>query len=180
MKKPKITPCIVTSRESMSSVVSDIVALKLRIAEQTTLMEQEILAIQNKYKERLVEMGQQLEIKEAGAYIWCQSNPREFGEKKSIDFVSATVGYRTCPPKVSPLFSKDSDKSIARRLEALSWGEDYLSRPDPKPDKDKLLADRNRLTPEQLRQAGIKFEQEEVFYIEPKSQIVEASTQQAA
>ena len=173
-----MTP-LINSREAMCGVVADIVYHKLQHAALTNEMEQEILRIQNSFKDRLDTSAHTIETLEASAYIWCQQNPAAFADKKSIDFTSAIVGFRTCPVKVAPLFGKDSDKSIARRLEALEWGEPYLTYPDPKPNKEAILADRNKLTADQLRQAGIKFEQEEVFYIEPKSQVVEATKQAA-
>ncbi len=177
--RKKITPILIQSRESMASVVSSIVDAKLKHSALINEMEQKILAIQSEYKSELDTLARQIEINESAAYIWSQQNLAEFGDKKSIDFTSATVGFRTSPPKVVPANSKISDKSIARLLEALEWGEPYLNYPDPKPDKEAILADRNKLTPDQLRAAGIKIEQEEIFYIQPKSEIVETSKQAA-
>lgn len=164
----------------MGGVVSDIVSAKLRHAALVNEMEQVILRAQETYKSDLDSLAKQIDTLEASAYIWCQQNPAEFGDKKSIDFTCAVVGFRTCPVKVAPLFSKDSDKAIARRLDALEWGEPYLTEQDPKLNKEALLSDRSKLTPGQLREAGIKFEQDEIFFIEPKSQVVDGTSQAAA
>jgi hypothetical protein len=47
-------------------------------------------------------------------------------------------------------------------------------------DKKSLLADRDRLTGEQLAEAGIRFEQDELFYITPKSEVAAKTVMQAA
>ncbi len=91
----------------------------------------------------------------------------------------ATVGFRTEPPSVEKK-GKDTWGAIAKRLAALDWGQPYVNDPAPEVDKKALLADRAKLTEEQLDQAGIRFEADEIFYISPKSEVAEKSVQQAA
>jgi phage host-nuclease inhibitor protein Gam len=103
-----------------------------------------------------------------------------FPDKKSIDLLLATVGYRTEPPSVEKCSKKDTWSAIAKRLEALDWGVRYITTPDPEVDKKALLADRDRLTAGQLSEAGIRFEQDEFFYITPKSDVAEKTVMEAA
>ena len=174
--KVKITPCIITSRESMESSIAEIIRLKLEHAEETAAMEKEIAAIQADHQDALLGLASQIEAMEAGALIWCLKNRDLFKDKKSLDFLLATVGFRTTPHRVEKCHSKETWTSIARRLEALEWGSNYIRQPDPLPDKDKLLADRGQFTSDQLKLAGIRFEQDEDFFIKPKSEILDATS----
>jgi phage host-nuclease inhibitor protein Gam len=178
-QKAKFTPCIVTSREGMEATVADVVRLKLEFAQKTAAMELEVAAVQKRYQAQLLEISNKIETKEAGIFVFCQTNRRElFAEKKSIDLLLATVGFRTEPPSVEKK-GKDTWGAIAKRLASLDWGVAYVTEPAPEIDKKALLADRAKLTPEQLDQAGIRFEADEVFYINPKSEVAEASVKAA-
>jgi hypothetical protein len=53
----------------------------------------------------------------------------------------------------------------------LDWGVRYVNAPEPEVDKKALLADREKLSLEQLSEAGIRCEQDELFYITPKSEV---------
>ena len=181
MKKPKIIPCIITSRESLEATVADVVKLKLQAAELTAAMEQEIAAVQERHKRGILATSHQIDAKEAGIYVYCQANRATlFSQKKSIDLLLATVGFETNPPSVEKLAKKDTWTSIAARLANLDWGQAYIVEPDPEISKTKLIADRAKLTAEQLKQVGIAITQEEQFFIRPKSQIAADTVQAAA
>jgi phage host-nuclease inhibitor protein Gam len=180
-KKSKIVPCVIHSREGLEATVADVVRLKLEHVAATARMEEEIAAVQGRHQERLLSLAKQIEIKEAGVYVYCASHRKElFPEKKSIDMLLAVVGFRDNPPSVGKLANKDTWGAIAKRLQLLPWGEPYLTEPDPEINKKAILADRTKLTAEQLKEAGIRIEQEEDFYIEPKSQVAETSVREAA
>ena len=180
MPKQKNTPCIVTSLEGLDATVADIVQLKLKHASLTTKMELEIAAVQKRYQDQLLAVARQIETKEAGTFVYCQQHRKElFTDKKSIDLLMATVGFRNEPPSVEKAQKKDTWGNIADRLEALDWGQAYTTTPSPDVNKKALLLDREKLTPEQLAAAGIRFEADEIFFITPKSEIAEASTQAA-
>lgn len=181
MKKEKFTPCIVTSREGLEATVADIVSLKLDYAEKNVAMEKEIADVQKKHQDGMLAVARQIETKEAGVYIYCKQNRKElFSEKKSLDMLLAVVGFRTEPHSVEMAAKKDKWAAVAKRLEALDWGQAYLTTPAPEVNKRALLSDREKLTAEQLDAAGIKFDQDEIFYIEPKSEVAEKSVQEAA
>jgi phage host-nuclease inhibitor protein Gam len=179
MAKPKFEPCMITSRAAMSAAVNDILQTKLDITQMDAELEQKKLELEPSYSARKLILEKHVEIREAGVRIWCDMNPDEFSDKKSIDLGFALVGYRTTPKSVKPIRANESDKSLARRLESLEWGERYLTWPDPKINKDALKTDEGLLTPVQLRQAGIKFDQSEEWYIKPQTQLVEATKQAA-
>ena len=174
MKKTKLPPCVITSRESLESTVADIVRAKLEFAVRNAAMEREIADVQKRHQANLLLIARDLQSKEAGVYVYCQSNRAAlFPEKKSIELLLATIGFELNPFSVEKLAKRDTWADIAARLAALDWGSAYVVDPEPAVSKSKLLADREKLTPDQLRQAGIAFNQEEQFYIRPKSEVAQ-------
>jgi len=180
-KKEKSLVCLVLSREALDSVVAEVATLKLQYAAAKAALELEIAAIQERRQEHLLALAKQIESREAGVFVYCQQHRSAlFPDKKSLDLLLATVGYRTEPPSVEKCSKKDNWSAIARRLEALPWGTRYITMPEPEVDKKALLADRDRLTAEQLSEAGIRFEQDELFYITPKSDVAQRTIMEAA
>lgn len=180
-KKEKNPVCLVTSREALDAAVAEVARLKIQYAAAKVRMELEIARVQEKNQEQLLALSKQIEAREAGVFIFCQQNRRQlFPGKKSIDFLLATVGYRIEPPSVEKTFKKDTWSAIARRLETLPWGASYIHHPEPEVDKKALLLDRERITSEQQIEAGIHFEQDEVFYITPKSEVAEKTILETA
>ena len=179
MSKPKIKPAVITTKEGFHAVVVDVVSNKLRVAALTAKMEQEVIAVQKRYQDALADLNWKIECDFAGAQVWAERNQAEFGDKKSLDLVTATVGFRTSPPRVEKS-TKDTWGRIALQLQALVWGEPYVREPAPEVNKEQLLADRAKLTDEQLKAAHIRFEQDESFYIDPKSQIAGATVKEAS
>jgi len=191
MKKNKIPAVLVSSREAMTATVNDIVTAKLRHAEITAQMEQEIAAVQERYQERLTMLGREIQSKEAGVQLYCeQHRGREFATKKSIDLTLATVGFRETPYRVEKARSKDTWEEIAIRMAAITTrdgdgnaafsGESYVTYSEPALAKAALLQDRTRIPEDVLRAAGIRFAYDEVFYISPKSQVAGDTIKEAA
>ena len=169
----------------MTATVNDIVTAKLRHAEITAQMEQEIAAVQQRYQERLAGLGRDIQSKEAGVQLYCERHRRtEFTERKSIDLTLATVGFRETPYRVEKARSKDTWEEIAVRMAGISTadkegrimfaGDNYVTYSEPALAKAALLQDRARIPEDVLKAAGIRFSYDEVFYIAPKSQVAGA------
>jgi len=181
MKRQKLEPCIITSRQALEAVVADVVKLKLEHAEYVARMEQDIAAVQKRYQDALLPHIRQIESKEAGVFVYCQKHRTElFPEKKSLDLLLATVGFEMTPPRVEKRCGKDTFGKIAMRLANLPWGDSYIRYGEPEVNKEKVLSDRASLTPEQLQEVGLKIEQDENFFIRPKSEVAEQSVREAA
>jgi phage host-nuclease inhibitor protein Gam len=180
-KRQKLEPCIIHSRAALETVVADVVKLKLEHTLATAAMEQEIAEIQKRHQENFLGIGRQIEAREAGIFVYCQKNRAAlFPEKKSLDLLLATVGFELTPPRVEKISGKDTFGKIGLRLENLDWGTAYVRYPDPEVNKEKILADRAQLKPDQLQEAGLKIEQDENFFIRPKSDIAEQTVREAA
>ena len=140
-----------------------------------------IADVQKRHQENLLGIGRQIEAREAGVFVYCQKNRATlFPEKKSLDLLLATVGFELTPPRVDKIIGKDTFGKIGLRLENLDWGAAYVRYPDPEVNKEKILTDRAQLKPEQLQEAGLRIEQDENFFIRPKSDVAEQSVREAA
>jgi phage host-nuclease inhibitor protein Gam len=180
-KKEKPLVCLVLSREALDSAVAEVATLKIQYTAAKAALELEIAALQERRQGHLLSLAKQIESREAGVFVYCQQHRNKlFPEKKSLDLLLATVGYRTEPPSVEKCSKKDTWSAIARRLETLPWGALYFTTPEPEVDKKALLSARDRLTGEQLAEAGIRFEQDELFYITPKSDVADKTVMEAA
>jgi phage host-nuclease inhibitor protein Gam len=180
-KKEKTLIIPIVSREALDAAVAEVATLKIEYAAAKADMELEIARVQERRQEQMLALCKRIEVREAGVFVYCQQHRAQlFPDKKSIDFLLATVGYRTEPPSVEKSSRKDTWTAVAQRLEASAWGIRYITIPEPEVDKKALLADRDKLSQEQLAEAGIRFEQDELFYITPKSEVAARTVLEAA
>ncbi|HXT13184.1 MAG TPA: host-nuclease inhibitor Gam family protein [Candidatus Angelobacter sp.] len=180
-KRQKLEPCVIGSRAALEAVVADVVKLKIEHTQAVAAMEYEIAEVQKRYQENLIGISRRIEAREAGVFVYCRKNRAAlFPEKKSLDLVLATVGFELRPPRVERLSAKDTFGKIGLRLENLDWGAAYVRYPDPEVNKEKILADRTQLKPEQLREAGLKIHQDENFFIRPNPTFADESVREAA
>lgn len=186
-KKQKIEPVVIVSREGLQASTSALVNARLRHAELKVRMEQEVADVQRRYQDNFDTLNREIATLEAGIFVWAEKNrATEFSGKQSIDCTLAIIGFRKHPHAVEKIRSKDSWSDIAARLAALSdqksgfIGENYVRYADPVVDKEKLIADRSVIPAQVLAMAGLRVIQDEQFYITPKSEIIDGTTQEAA
>jgi len=115
---------------------------------------------------------------ESGVALFCITHralivPDET-KAKSRDFGNATVGFRLNPAALDKVVAKDTWERIAERLQALPWGEPFVVE-KVSIDKDEFHKRRAELTEEQLAAAGVRFVQDEQFFLEPQSALLEAA-----
>ena len=111
---------------------------------------------------------------ESDIAAYCDAHrPELFPEKKSRETTLAVFGYELTPPRVETSSRKIKWADVLARLLRLPWGKAYCVATGYKLDKNALLADREKLTAEQLTAAGIQFAQDEQFFIRPKPETAE-------
>lgn len=170
----------ITSLESLDTAVAATVRLKIYHTAWTAQMEEQVAAVQKAHAARLARSAQEIAAAEAEIQDYCTAHRAElFPDKKSRDCAAAVFGFELTPHRVETGSKKLKWKDVVARLQRLPWGKAYVREPEPQPDKKGLLTDREKLTPEQLTAAGIAFEQDEQFFLRPKSASAEASTQPA-
>lgn len=164
----------ITGTDSLDARIAEVVRTKIRHTAETARMEAEIASIQKRYAPRLADLLAAIGIGESEIHDFCQANRATlFAERKSRETAAAVVGFELTPPRVETSSRKIKWADVVARLLRLAWGKAYVRQPEPKPDKEALLADREKLTPEQLTAAGIAFAQDEQFFIRPKSESAE-------
>jgi len=185
-KKQTQKPVILLTREGMEAAVNDYARLKLELIAEQARMEADKTAVEKRYEERINSLGRQIEDKFASVQNYCLTHRSEVlpGDKKSFETVAATVRFYNTPHRVE-VRRKEKLGTLAKRLLGLVFHPDtpaeldcakYTREADPELNKEALLADRGVLTKEQLEAMNIKFEWDEIFAIEPKSELVAAGT----
>lgn len=175
----------VASQEGMEAMVAEITALQIeaakvqaQIAEKTADSERLLATVIRPLQKQVEAIAKQAKKRLARVQVYVTEHRDQLmpGEKKSFELPTAVVGFATSTkPKVTLANEGDEWCDVVERLEALPWGEDYVRYPEPEVDKQALIEDRNELTAKQLSAAGLRIEQGEKFYVEPKSLVAETA-----
>lgn len=159
----------ITSAESLDAAVARVVSLKNQYTAARAAADAEVIAIEKRHQLTLTTLADKISDAEADAREYCDANrPELFDEKKSRETALAVFGFELTPHRVETSSRKITAKDVITRLLRLAWGKAYVRQPAPALDKNALLADREKLTPEQCTAAGIQFVQDEQFFIRPK------------
>lgn len=194
-KAKKWEPILISSREGMRSVASDLVRDKLALKELQVQIEQEKAETDRKYKDQVDDLGRSIQMAEGGLQVWASQHSEEFADKRSIDLGFARLGFRKGPPKVEKrgkftwpqivtfllaLVVREKDAAGNETDTVVFEGADYVRYGEPTVNKDAILNDRETIPEEALKLAGIFIDQDEFFYFEPTSEVIDATVQKAA
>ena len=168
----------ITSPESLDAAIARVVELKNGYTTARARADAEVIAVEKRHQLVLTTFADKITDAEADVREYCEAHRAElFDEKKSRETALAIFGFEITPPRVETASRKIKWADVVARLLRLTWGKAYLTQAEPKPDKNALLADREKLTPEQLTSAGIQFCQDEQFFIRPKPETAAASNE---
>jgi phage host-nuclease inhibitor protein Gam len=153
----------VETREEMENCVREICALTIRQDGLMADMDTDLQRVRDRYQIDLAEVEMNLKTELDRAHDWAERHPEEFATKKSVAFVHGTAGFRTGTPKLKTLSGMTWEKvlDVMERLFP-----EYVRRKN-EVDKDKIIADREVLPPNDLKAMGVKVVQDESFYVEP-------------
>lgn len=159
----------ITSPDSLDAAVARVVSLKIDYTASRAAADQEVAAVEKRHQAILTTLSDQIAKQESEISDYCVCNRASlFADKKSRETALAVFGFELTPPRVETTSRKIKWADVVARLLRLTWGKAYLTQSNPKPDKNALLADREKLTPEQRTAAGIQFIQDEQFFVRPK------------
>jgi len=161
--KKSQTAGIQTREEAESRMRELAFAANERIA-LIAAMDEKILSIKKEYGDDIA--AEELRIEQATDDLeaWALANPEEFGKKKSIEFLSGVLGFRTGTPKLALLNRKWTWETVTAAVERMLPN---FIRNLPEIDKQSILAQRDELGTF-LPEVGLKVVQDDGFYIEPK------------
>lgn len=158
-----------TSVEALDTAIAHVVRLRIQRTQLVAEKDAEVALIEKRFAARIATAEERIATEEQRIHEYCEAHRAElFPVNKSRETATAAFGYELTPPRVETSSRKVTWKDVVARLLKLTWGKAYVRTPEPKPDKEALLADREKLTPEQLTAAGITFAQDEQFFIRPK------------
>ena len=167
-KKVKAVTTIKT-REELDAVLGEYAATAIARGQLTLAMDEKLNLIRKDYEGRLAELDESLQALFEDMEAWAAFNPCAFADKRSVDLVHGTLGFRTGNPAL-------------KTVKGVKWEHvlDMLNtnrmakyvRTTEEPNKDALLADRETIGAEKLSALGLRVEQAERFYVEPKLETV--------
>lgn len=127
----------------------------------------------NGYTPALDQCGADIKTKSALVQAWAEANPDEFSKKKHVDFFAGKVGFRTGTPKLKCVTGWTFNR-VLEKLQSLAWGHAFV-RVKSEVDKEAIIAGHAQGTfqPAELREIGVKVEQDEAFFIEPNLAVIQ-------
>lgn len=180
-QKKKSIHLVLATEEALIGAINRHAELALVLKEEDAAHEAALAALKTEHTEATQARRDELAGLETSIQLYAVTHRATlFPEPaKSREFPNGTIGFRLSPPSVATIVPKETQETVALRLEALEWGEPYV-KTKVTLSKETLLRDRLILTPAQLAQAGIKFEQTENFYIEPAAKSADRVVKEVA
>ena len=159
---------IIRSRPEAEALIREISLLILERNSEQIELDGHITTIRSKYEETLTDLSKRIDEKTEVARAWAEANPSEFHGAKSLDMTHAVIGWRTGQPTLKTIAGWTWDRVLEKIKTVKGWAT-YI-RTKEEVNKQLLIADRESLGADVLRDAGLKIVQDEAFFIEPKLQ----------
>jgi phage host-nuclease inhibitor protein Gam len=167
-KKTKAATTIRT-REELDTVLGEYAATAIARGQLSLAMDERLNLVRKDYEERLAELDDSLQSLFEDMEAWAALNPAAFADKRSIDLVHGTLGFRTGNPALKTIKGCKWEH-VLDMLKCNKLAK-YV-RTVEEPNKDALLADREAIGAEKLAALGMRVEQAERFYADPKLETV--------
>ena len=167
MKKTRIRIVEKITRDEAEGYVNEVALAENRRRVLNAEMDEKILAIRERYGPDLEICSEHLKNLSLLLQTWAEANPQEFANKKSVEFPAGKVGFRTGTPKLKTVTGWTFAR-VLEKLQSLKWGAAFV-RVKTEVDKEGIIAQvgQGLLQPAELREIGVKVEQDESFFIEP-------------
>ena len=168
----KVTVPTILSRVDAEAAVNEISLTANNRRKFIARLDAEVLAVQEKYQANILACDHAIQDKAAALEVWATSNLDEFPKgKKSIAFLTGTLGFRTGMPKLALISRAWNWDKV---LEAIQVRAFSFIRTTPEVDKEAILAfvaagadQRAEIEAEVLKPIGVKVTQAEAFFVEP-------------
>lgn len=157
---------------SRSAAEAELGVLAAHTAERDRLvakLEAELTAVRQRYEDKIEAEQAIVDAATDRLQAWAEANTGEFAERKSLDLLHGTLGFRTGNPALKTLagwtWDRVKEKLLAGPLAT------YV-RTKTEPDKEGIHGayQRGELSDAGLREIGLRIVQDEAFFIEPKAE----------
>lgn len=174
-KRIKVQLPTVTTREDAEAVMNEIALIANNQRKLIADRDAEVLKINERYEASLSVCAENLTAKTDALRVWAETNPDQFPKgRKSIDFVSGNLGFRTGTPKLALINRSWKWETVTNAV--CSYLPNFI-RSKPEVDKEAIIAQRDDEAIQfALPKCGIKVVQGESFFVEPK--LTEVETRQ--
>lgn len=163
----------IKSFDDLDALILEFGQIEARLAKAEASMNERIQKIREAFKtSNESDMNKRADLQKV-IETFCISNKNEFQKIRSRDFTHGSVGFKFNPPKIAQLNRK---YSVATSIELLKRVFQMLYiRTKEEINKEALLADyaAKAINDEKLASVGLKVDQDETFYIEPKWELIE-------
>jgi len=149
-------------RDTVKAVARDMI-----IARQVRAnMDQELASVRARYEVELIPLDNTIEANTDLCATFCVTRNDLFANgAKSVDLVTAVIGFRTGQPKVK-ILKRWNLAAVIAAIKARKWADKFI-RETEELNKERIIAERADLG-EALKAVGLDVVQDERFYIEPK------------
>lgn len=165
MGRPRKPTMSLGSLEECTRAMGELLVAQLEMERLTTRRDLGVARLQARYegpidaaKATVTGIHASLE-----AYYYAHLAEIERDGVQHVDLANGRIGRRMHPPKLAPLNKSWTWGRIAELLQ-VKFGMTYLRTRDPEVDRDRVKAE---LAVEELKQLGLKLDQDEKFYAEP-------------
>ena len=165
MSRIKIDQALIETRDAAEAVMNDLAQTANNKRKLVARRDHEVLALNAKYEPDLAACDADLKAKTEALNAWASSHPEEFPKgRKSIEFLSGTLGFRTGTPKLALLSRGWTWEKVNEAVGKLLPN---FIRNRPEVDKAAIIGQRDELG-EFLPRVGVKVTQGETFFADPK------------
>ena len=169
MARQKKTTVEAPAWSEVEALVGKLGKMQAQRANSASAMDLELNAVRKRYTDKIAQyddfISAYLELLEAAG----GANRTEFGAKKSVEFITGTIGYRTGMPQLKTLPKWTWDR-VKDKLET-EKREEFLKR-SVSIVKEAVLAARETLGEKGLSKLGCQVVQDETFYCDPKLETI--------
>ncbi len=169
-KRIRITSPALRTRAEAEQCLGQIRALTLEQHDRATALEQLKKGLDDDFSVRNSEISKELDAQQAMLLDWAEANPSEFADKKSLAMQHGVIGWRIGNHKLVKKSKATWDALVDLVSDAIGSG--YV-RTKREVDRERIIADREEIPAESLRECGLAVVQEESFFIEPKLEEIE-------
>lgn len=158
--RPPMVP-VITSLSEANAILGDIGCITRKIESIENALEAAVAALREKANKEIAPLALLEKQKTAQLTLFAESNRTSLldDKKKSIVLPAGEFGWRYAPPKVT--FGKGGAKKVLELLQSLRL-KNYI-RTTYEVDREALLRDRPSVK-------GVKYSQDELFYINPNAE----------
>ncbi len=164
-KKP--TKTTISTREQLEGVFGEYCSILIEYNKQQLSLEEQITELRTKYEAPLTELKRQVDELYNDMMAWASLNLGEFGDKKRLDLIHGSIGFRSGTPAVKQLTGVKVEYTLG--LVQTDPDLQIYTREKVELDKERILGDfqGGKLTVEDLRKVGLRIERQESFYVSP-------------